>query len=77
MLHHPGQQEISVNCLPIKFEFFHALGLGCDGDCQRISDQAVKHSSVGWLDCLPAVESIEINIQDVRFRLEVIDADTP
>lgn len=77
MCHQPGQQEIGVNCLPIKFEFIHALNLGGNGNRHRISDQAVKGSPIGRLDRLPAVESIQIDIQDVRLRLEVIDADTP
>lgn len=77
MPHESIEQHVCIDRLIVELMLFHALGLGGDGDRHRISDQAVERRRVGRLNRLPAVKSIQINVQDVRLRLRVIDADAP
>ena len=73
----PIEQNIRIDWLTIEFEIFHALGLGGDGDCYRTSDQTIEGQRVDRLDRLSAVEGIQIDIQYVGPRFEVINADAP
>lgn len=76
MFHHPGQQEIGVNFLPIKLKLFHASSASV-ATVIATAFLIRRCGPVGRLNGLPAVENIQINIQDIRLCLEVIDADRP
>ena len=73
----PIEQNIRIDWLAIEFEIFHALGLGGNGDCYCISDQAIEGQRVDRLNRLSAMEGIQIDIQYVGPRFEVINADAP
>ena len=69
------EQHIRIDWLIIELELLHTLGLGGDGDCYRISDQTIEGQRVDRLNRLLAVEGVQIDIQYLRKRLEVINAD--